>query len=284
MSEHFPAAYRGGRTRREALIEARFSHLLGRTRRPCACHVIDYQQRDFTRNGQRYDLILDAKTTRSPFSFLRSLNPGGRYVTVGGHVPRMLQIFCMAPLISRVSGKQVQVVALKPNRGLDYMNDLFESKGLECVIDGTYPLSDVARAVQRFGDRPCWQDRDLGFAGESLELASREPERVASDRNDRDHYVEGRWLAFYSLDKGVFSLAKSRVGASDPPLVLLETTPEGVSPEWSPAAEWIAYVESSRKTEQHASFRAVVRRQDEALGRTDRWNRIVGLETAQGDL
>ena len=115
-------------------------------------HVIDYQQQDFTRNGQRYDLILDAKTTRSPFSFLRSLNPGGRYVTVGGHVPRMLQIFCMAPLISRVTGKQVQVVALKPNRGLDYMNDLFESKGLECVIDGPYPLSDVARAVQRFGD------------------------------------------------------------------------------------------------------------------------------------
>jgi NADPH:quinone reductase-like Zn-dependent oxidoreductase len=115
-------------------------------------HVIDYRQQDFTRNGQRYDLIVDAKTTRSPFSFLRSLNPGGRYVTVGGHTLRLLQTFCTAPLISRVSGKQVRIVALKPNRDLEYINDLFESKGLQFVIDGPYPLSDVPQAVQRFGE------------------------------------------------------------------------------------------------------------------------------------
>lgn len=33
-------------------------------------HVIDYRPDDFTRNGQRYDLILDTKTHRSPFRYL----------------------------------------------------------------------------------------------------------------------------------------------------------------------------------------------------------------------
>ena len=115
-------------------------------------HVIDYQREDFTRNKQRYDLILDTKTNRSPFRYLRSLKPGGRYVTVGGRLPRLLQAFCMGPLISRVSGKHVRIVALKPNKDLGYVNDLFETNGLECVIDGPYQLSDVPQAVQRFGE------------------------------------------------------------------------------------------------------------------------------------
>ncbi len=115
-------------------------------------HVIDYRREDFTRNGQRYDLILDTKTNRSTFRYLRSLNPGGRYVTVGGHLPRLLQAFCMGPLISRFSGKHVRIVALKPNKDLGYVNDLFETNGLECVIDGPYQLSDVPQAVQRFGE------------------------------------------------------------------------------------------------------------------------------------
>jgi NADPH:quinone reductase-like Zn-dependent oxidoreductase len=115
-------------------------------------HVIDYRQEDFTKNGQRYDLILDTKTNRSTFRYLRSLNPGGRYVTVGGHVPRLLQALCMGPLISRFSSKKVRIVGLKPNKDLGYVSDLFETNGLKCVIDGPYQLSDVPQAVQRFGD------------------------------------------------------------------------------------------------------------------------------------
>ena len=114
--------------------------------------LIDYQRDDFTRNGQRYDLILDTKTNRSTFRYLRSLNPGGRYVTVGGHLPRLLQALCMGPVISRVVGKQVRIVALKPNKDLGYVNDMFETSGLRCVIDGPYQLRDVPQAVQRFGE------------------------------------------------------------------------------------------------------------------------------------
>ena len=114
-------------------------------------HVIDYRQQDFTRDGQRYDLILDTKSNRSPVSYLRALKPGGRYVTVGGHLPRLLQTFCMGPLIRKVSGKHVRVLALQPNKGLDYVNELFEKGGLKCVIDGPHTLAEVPQAIRRFG-------------------------------------------------------------------------------------------------------------------------------------
>ena len=115
-------------------------------------HVIDYREEDFTRSGRRYDLILDTKTNRSPLRYLRALAPGGRYVTVGGCLPRLPQIFALGPLIARATGKQMRVVALKPNKDLAYINELFENHGLRSVIDGPNPLADVPRAVRRFGE------------------------------------------------------------------------------------------------------------------------------------
>jgi NADPH:quinone reductase-like Zn-dependent oxidoreductase len=115
-------------------------------------HVIDYQKVDFTRHAQRYDLILDARTTRAPFRYLRALNPGGRYVTVGGDPLRLLQIFCLGSVIGKMTGKRLRIVALKPNEGLDHINRLFESHALKCVIDGPYALADVPKALARFGE------------------------------------------------------------------------------------------------------------------------------------
>jgi len=49
-----------------------------------ADYVIDYTQEDFTRNGQRYDLIIDVATSRSIFDYRRALSPGGAYGVIGG--------------------------------------------------------------------------------------------------------------------------------------------------------------------------------------------------------
>ncbi len=62
-----------------------------------ADHVVDYLKEDFTKSGRCYDLILDVKTNRSPFAYLRALNPNGAYVTVGGSIPRLLQALVMGP-------------------------------------------------------------------------------------------------------------------------------------------------------------------------------------------
>jgi NADPH:quinone reductase-like Zn-dependent oxidoreductase len=116
-----------------------------------ASHVIDYLDEDFTRGGKHYDLILDVKTNRSPFAYARVLNPGGTYVTVGGDTWRLLQAFVTGPLISRIHGKHVRVVGLKPNKDLAYMNELYEAGQMVPVIEGTYELSDLPEAFRLYG-------------------------------------------------------------------------------------------------------------------------------------
>ena len=115
-------------------------------------HVIDYKREDFTKNGKRYDLILDAKTNRSIFDYTRALQPHGIYVTVGGSMIRLLQALMLAPWISMISKKKIGIVALNPNKDLAYMKELFEAGKVKPVIDGPYKLDEVPNAFRLFGE------------------------------------------------------------------------------------------------------------------------------------
>jgi NADPH:quinone reductase-like Zn-dependent oxidoreductase len=115
-------------------------------------HVIDYTKEDFTKNGQHYDLILDVKTNRSILDYVRALRPNGIYVTVGGSMIRLLQALVLGPWISMISKKKVGIVALKPNKDLAYMNELFEAGKVKPVIDGPYNLDEVPNAFRLFGE------------------------------------------------------------------------------------------------------------------------------------
>ncbi|MEM6451766.1 MAG: NAD(P)-dependent alcohol dehydrogenase [Cyanobacteria bacterium P01_D01_bin.105] len=114
-------------------------------------HTIDYTQTDFTEGPERYDMILDTKTNRSPFKYLPVLKPGGTYVSVGGLTPRLLQVLLFGPIIRRLTQKSVRLVGLQPNKDLDYINELLVAKQLKPVIEGPYPLSEVPRLIQHFG-------------------------------------------------------------------------------------------------------------------------------------
>ena len=113
--------------------------------------LIDYREEDFTKNGRLYDLILDTKTSRSPFEYARSLNPGGTYATVGGDLPRLFHCVIFGWWIRLIANKTVRLVLLKPNRDLPYLNERFEAGQLMPVIDGLYKLSEARAAFQRFG-------------------------------------------------------------------------------------------------------------------------------------
>ncbi len=115
-------------------------------------HVIDYQKEDFTKNGQQYNLILDVKTNRSMFDYARALRPNGRYVTVGGSMDRLLQAITLGPLISLISKKKILIVALKVNKDLAYINELFEAGKIKPVIDGPYSLEEVPKVFRLFGE------------------------------------------------------------------------------------------------------------------------------------
>ena len=115
-------------------------------------HVLDYTREDFTDLGQRYDLILDVKTNRSAFAYLRALKAHGVYVTVGGSTARIVQVALLGLVLPLVSSKRMHVVVLKPNKDLDYMTELVEEGSARPVIDSSYPLSDSAAAMKRFGE------------------------------------------------------------------------------------------------------------------------------------
>lgn len=116
-----------------------------------ADYAIDYLQEDFTRQGKRYDLILDVKTNRPPLAYARALRRNGTYATVGGSTARLLQILVLGALVSRVSRRHLRVVMLKPNKDLAYLNELFEAGKLVPVIDQSYRLAELPDALRRFG-------------------------------------------------------------------------------------------------------------------------------------
>lgn len=114
--------------------------------------AIDYMQEDFTKNGQRYDLILDTKTNRSTCDYARALAPNGTYVTVGGTTARLFQALFLGPLVRMFRKKKIFIVGLKPNKDLEYINELFEAGKIKPVIDGPYTLDEVPKAIQHFGE------------------------------------------------------------------------------------------------------------------------------------
>ncbi len=115
-------------------------------------HVIDYSRKDFTKTGLRYDVILDVKTTRSPFAYARALKPHGTYVTVGGSMPRLVQCLVFRRWIARTRNRHIRFLALKPNKGLEGMTELLEAGKVVPSIDDIYPLRDVPKAIRRFGE------------------------------------------------------------------------------------------------------------------------------------
>ena len=102
-------------------------------------HVIDYRKENFVSNGRRYDLILDTKTSRSPFAYTRSLSPGGTYATVGGDLSRLFHPVIFGWCIRQATSKTIRLVMLKQNHDLRYLNERFEAGQLTPVIDG--PIS-----------------------------------------------------------------------------------------------------------------------------------------------
>ena len=115
-------------------------------------HVIDYQKEDFTRNGRRYDLIIDTRTNRRPLEYLRSLNRGGTYATVGGaELKRLFAVLLVGWAIRLATGKRLRLIAFKANKDLPYLNDRCEAGQLVPVLDGPYTLNQGADALRYYG-------------------------------------------------------------------------------------------------------------------------------------
>jgi NADPH:quinone reductase-like Zn-dependent oxidoreductase len=115
-----------------------------------ADHVVDYTQEDYTKSGQRYDLILDVAAHRSVFDYRRALNPEGIFMMVGGSLATLLQVVFLGALVSRIGSKRIGLNTWEPNKREDlaFLAELFEAGKVVPVIDRRYTLREVPDALR----------------------------------------------------------------------------------------------------------------------------------------
>jgi NADPH:quinone reductase-like Zn-dependent oxidoreductase len=122
-----------------------------------ADHVIDYTQQDFTRSGQRYDLVLEMAGNRSLAELRRALTPKGTLVLVGGSGGRWFMgtgRTLRAVLVSPFVGQRLRSFFSKP-RGPDLvvLQELLEAGKVTPIIDRTFPLNETPAAISYVGER-----------------------------------------------------------------------------------------------------------------------------------
>lgn len=120
-----------------------------------ADEVIDYRAEDFTRNGQRYDLVLDIAGGHPVSACRRVLTSEGALVVVGGPPGRWLQpaghafsALAMAPF-----GSQRMVIAdavgcTDKKQNLMTLRRLIEDGKVTPVIDRRYGFEEIRAAVR----------------------------------------------------------------------------------------------------------------------------------------
>jgi len=108
-----------------------------------ADHVIDYTKEDFTKNGQKYDVILDT-INKSPFSrSLQSLKENGRYLNAN---PGLFGGIRMRWMSKNSSKKVITWTAGYTINNLLALKELVEAGIIKPIIDRTYPLEQIADA------------------------------------------------------------------------------------------------------------------------------------------
>lgn len=116
-----------------------------------ADRVIDRTQENFTRGGERYDLILDVAGGHSWGALRGALSPNGRVVLVGGHAHRaMLWHLATIFLASRIrrGARLIFFVTKWKNEDVQTLADMMERGQLKPVIDHAYPLSEAQEAFR----------------------------------------------------------------------------------------------------------------------------------------
>jgi NADPH:quinone reductase-like Zn-dependent oxidoreductase len=120
-----------------------------------ADHVIDYASEDFSRNGQRYDVVFDLVGNRSLTDCRRALTPDGTLVLSGGGVSEggslvgPMALFVKGMLLSRfVRHRLLQFTEKPSSENLAALRELIESRAVAPVVDRTYQLSEVPEAIR----------------------------------------------------------------------------------------------------------------------------------------
>ena len=122
-----------------------------------ADHVIDYTREDFTRNGHRFDFILDNVANHSLSDTRRVLTPSGKLQsnngTSGGRWFGTIGTVLKSATVSMFDRRQLGPAIKFANRAdLLVLKELIEAGKITPVIDATYALSDTGMALAHVGE------------------------------------------------------------------------------------------------------------------------------------
>ncbi|MCB9134431.1 MAG: NAD(P)-dependent alcohol dehydrogenase [Anaerolineales bacterium] len=115
-----------------------------------ANQVIDYTQEDFTRKGQRYDLIMAVNGYHPISDYQRALVPEGHYVVAGGAMRQLLEVAFQKRHNSSLGQKTSIVSLAQSQKDLFFLKELLETGKIAPVIDACYPMCKIAEAFWYF--------------------------------------------------------------------------------------------------------------------------------------
>ena len=120
-----------------------------------ADRVIDYMKEDFTRSGERYDVLFDNAGSRSWGEYKRVLADDGAYVGVGiagvggGALGLVSHIVTMKVATLGARQKVALLWIANVNRAdLETLAGMLESGKVRSAIDRRYPLAETAAAME----------------------------------------------------------------------------------------------------------------------------------------
>jgi NADPH:quinone reductase-like Zn-dependent oxidoreductase len=122
-----------------------------------ADRVIDYTREDFTRSGERYDILFDVAGSRSWSECKRVLKNDAKLVIAGGPkknrllgpIPRVIRL----RLLSLVGSRDVKVFLAKTNRDdMATLQELLAGGKIKSVIDRTYGFDELPDAMRYLGE------------------------------------------------------------------------------------------------------------------------------------
>jgi NADPH:quinone reductase-like Zn-dependent oxidoreductase len=131
---------------------------LERVRSLGADRAIDFTTTDFTREGERYDVIVDIAANHSFQACRRALTPDGTYVLIDhghygrtgehwlGSLPRVLLLVARSPFIKQLPAIDFSV----PDKQavMTELAELIEAGRLEPMVDRTFPLEETREALR----------------------------------------------------------------------------------------------------------------------------------------
>ena len=123
-----------------------------------ADRVVDYSKEDFTKLGERHDLMLDIAGSRPFRQFRRVLTPKATVVVVGAHFPSNGGIGPLAHVFGTLlaglgRGQAVKFFIAKINKeDLEILRELMETGKVKPVIDRSFELSETANALRYLGE------------------------------------------------------------------------------------------------------------------------------------